>query len=258
MATPTAMDKSRPSFAIVLPTIYGHMIVNRHDTNQTNALLKTGGAIDHAEIGLLQQILTLLGTDRWAIDVGANFGTYTLAFASVLRHGRGQVHAFEAQRILFNMVCGSVALNGLLNVHCHNIAVGDRAGEIEIPQFDYSRELNFGSIEFGPRQTERLSQERGRDPASIEHVPMRTIDSYGFDNVGLMKIDVEGMEMPVLEGARHTIERCRPVLFVEFLKSDKAALFEWLRGRGYAIHALSMNFLCIPAELADRIQIQAG
>jgi hypothetical protein len=60
------------------------MIVNRYDINQTNALLKTGAAIDHAEIALLAQLLSVLGTDRCVLDVGANFGTYALGLDYVL------------------------------------------------------------------------------------------------------------------------------------------------------------------------------
>jgi len=115
----------------------------------------------------------------------------------VLQPG-GKIHAFEAQRMIFNMLAGSVALNALENIVCHNVAIGDREGSIELPQFDYFRELNFGSVELGDEQRERLTQQRGHDPKKIEHVPLRTIDGFGFENVALIKIDVEGMEMQVL------------------------------------------------------------
>ena len=146
-------------FTIIVPTAYGQMLVNRHDINQTNALVKTGHAVDHTEIVLLTHVMQLLGTDLTVLDVGANFGTYTLAFArNVGAHGK--VHAFEPQRVLFHMLAGSVALNSLTNVFCHHLAVGDREGSVEIPQFDYSQPLNFGSIEFTAEQHEPLNQLR--------------------------------------------------------------------------------------------------
>lgn len=244
-------------FAVIVPTAYGQMIVNRHDINQTNALFKTGKAVDHAEIDLLTQILRGWGRDLTVLDIGANFGTYALALAQAAGTG-GKVHAFEPQRILFNMLAGSIALNGIMNVHCHNMAVGDRNGTIPLPQFDYDRPLNFGSIELGPVQRERLSQERRYDPERVEEVPLTTIDRFAFSRVGLIKIDVEGMEMAVLDGAMETIGRWRPVLFVEFLKNDAVTLRQRLEGMSYDVHAVSMNYLCIPREQAGRLEIRFG
>ncbi|MGB8167968.1 MAG: FkbM family methyltransferase [Chthoniobacteraceae bacterium] len=241
-------------FNIILPTAYGQMLVNRHDINQTNALFKTGHAIDHGEIVLLARVLQLLGADLTVLDVGANFGTYTLALARCVGT-RGRVHAFEPQRIIFQMLAGSVALNSLTNVFCHHLALGDREGRLEIPQFDYAQPLNFGSIEFTATQHEPLTQPRGHDPQSVEYVPLTTIDRFEFPQVHLMKIDAEGMEMQVLEGAMNTLRRCRPVLYLEFLKNDKVALQQWVAALDYAVYENGINFLCIPAELKDRIQV---
>ncbi|WP_448204850.1 FkbM family methyltransferase [Azospirillum sp. sgz302134] len=244
-------------FAIVVPTVYGQMIVNRHDINQANALLKTGRAVDHAEIDLLAQILRRWGTELTVLDIGANFGTYSMALVHAVG-ARGKVHAFEAQRIIFNMLAGSVALNGITNIHCHNMAVGDREGSIPLPQFDYDRPLNFGSVELGPVQREPLSQERRYDAEQAEDVPLTTIDRFAFSRVGLIKIDVEGMEMAVLDGAAETIARCRPVLYVEFLKSDAEAMRKRLEAMAYTVHVIAMNYLCIPQEAAGRIDLRIG
>ena len=174
-------------FSITLPTAYGQMIVNRNDINQSNALFKTGRAIDHDEIMLLSQILGSLGTELTVVDIGANFGTYSLGLASAVG-SKGRVHAFEPQRIIFNMLAGSVALNSLTNVYCYNQAVGSTIGSIEIPQFDYFQPLNFGSVEFGQAQREPLSQRRQYDGVS-DRVPLTTIDHFAFDRVDLIKID---------------------------------------------------------------------
>jgi hypothetical protein len=138
------------SFAAIVPTAYGQMLVNRYDINQTNALFKTGMAIDHGEIKMLAKLLDKGRPDPVVIDVGANFGTYTLAFASYVGP-RGRVYAFEPQRLIYYMLAGSVALNSLTNVHCFNVAVGDHEDLIDVPQFDYSKPMNFGSVEFGRR-----------------------------------------------------------------------------------------------------------
>ena len=241
-------------FTVILPTAYGQMLVNRNDINQTNALFKTGLAIDHTEIEALATILSVAPPNPIVVDIGANIGTYTLRLAAVAGP-RGRVHCFEPQRILCNMIAGSVALNGLTNVICHTLAVGAREGIIEVPQFDYRQALNFGSIEFGPEQREPLSQARGYDLAMREFVPVTPLDRFGFTRLDLMKIDAEGMESEVLAGAAETIRRCRPVLYVEFQKSDFEALKRTLQGFGYTLYAVQMNFLCLPREISARFTI---
>ena len=242
------------SFTIIVPTAYGQMLVNRHDINQTEALVKTGLAVDHNDIALLAQVIQLLGTDLTVLDIGANFGAFTLAFAQRVG-AQGKVHAFEPQRVLFHMLAGSVALNSLTNVFCHHLALGDREGRVEIPQFDYSQPLNFGSIEFTAEQREPLTQRRGHDPTRAEYVALMPVDRLALPQVHLMKIDAEGMELQVLAGAADTLRRCRPVLYVEFLKSDKAALRQFVTAFDYDVHENGINFLCIPAEMKDRIRV---
>lgn len=251
--TPAAAAPALP-FTMMVPTIYGPMLVNRHDINQTESLVRTGYAIDHGEILMLAQVLQLLGPDAVVLDIGGCFGTYSLALARFVGP-KGKVHVFEPQRLMFNLIVGSVALNSLTNVFCHNVALGDREDRIEIPQFDYNKPLNFGSVEFTPEQSEPLTQTRGHDPSKSEYVPLTTVDGFEFPKVSLMKIDAEGMELQVLRGSEQTIRRCRPVMYVEFLKGDKEALREWIARLDYAVHVSNINFLCIPKELAGRIQI---
>lgn len=248
------MDFPSIPYTIVLPTLYGQIIVNRNDINQTEALVRHGGAFDHMEVDLLANLIRKYPEHQTILDIGANFGMHSLAFAKAVGP-QGKIHAFEPQRIIFNMLAGSVALNALSNVYCYNMAVGDKEGAIEIPQFDYSKPLNFGGIEFGPEQREQLDQQREHKPECIETVPLTTIDRFAFEKVGLMKIDVEGMEMQALEGALNTIKRCRPVIYIEFFKVDATILRERLAALGYDIHINTVNYLCIPTELKDRMPI---
>lgn len=247
-----------PPYGMVVPTVYGPMIVNRYDINQTNALVKTGKAIDHEEIQLLRQCLSTESENKNFIDAGANFGTYSLGIARDLAP-EGKVYAFEAQRILFNMLAGSIALNGLQNVHCFNVALGNEAGMLEVPLFDYCRPLNFGSIEFGPEQREKLSQERRRDTDFAEKVTLSPLDHFAFENIGAIKIDVEGMEIAVFDGAIETIRRWRPFLYIEVLKSDAKVLRKKLKSLDYQVLVYKgMNLFGIPAEKRERLERAVG
>ncbi|MTJ79543.1 MAG: FkbM family methyltransferase [Telmatospirillum sp.] len=246
--------RGQTSFTICVSTAYGPMLVNRFDINQTNALVKTMHAVDHRDIGLLVQLLDVFPENRVFIDIGANLGTYTLGIA---RHvgPKGKVISFEAQRILSYMLAGSIALNGLTNVYCYNRAVGRNHATIEIPQFDYNKPLNFGSVEFGGEQREQLHQERQHRDDSIDYVEVIPLDSLSLPQVNIIKIDVEGMEADVLEGAKDTLRRCRPILYVEYIKSDRDGLIRAVEGLDYVVHILPGNLLCVPRELSSKISV---
>jgi FkbM family methyltransferase len=137
------------------------------------------------------------------IDVGANIGTHTVAFANMVGP-TGTVHAFEPQRRLYQMLSGNVALNALEPVYCHQAAVGDAMGEMQLPALPSPDvTFNFSAVS--------LMQ----DDKSGDTVPLVTLDSLELAQCSMVKIDVEGMETLVLAGAKRLIETCKPVIYVE-------------------------------------------
>ncbi len=72
-----------------------------------------------------------------------------------------------------------------------------------------------------------------------------SIDEIGLPRVDFMKIDIEGMEMEALEGARQTIERSRPMMLIERIKADPTQLITWLEHRGYKVVQVGINMLAI-------------
>ena len=129
------------------------------------------------------------------LDIGANIGFMSMALAS-----RGPVIAFEPQEALFKLLVENTAGK---SVECYNVALGSAAGVAHMPRVRYGEKGNYGGVRI-------VSGGFG----TIE-VPMRTLDSFGLEGVGLIKIDVEGYELEVLKGAVETIERCSPILYVE-------------------------------------------
>ena len=73
------------------------------------------------------------------------------------------------------------------------------------------------------------------DPTSVGKgsIPLRTLDSYNYENIDLIKIDVEGFEEEVLAGAMQTILRNKPVLVVEQLKNKTS--IKILKSWGYRV-----------------------
>lgn len=162
------------------------------------------GEYSEGEIDLFRQ---LLRPGDVAIDVGANIGALTVAMARLVQPG-GAIVAFEPQRAIYDILCNNLRLNGLANVTAFCRAMGSAAGTIRVPPLNYDRTDNFGGVALGG--------------ALGEEVQLVTLDSLGVPRLRLLKVDVEGMEFEAISGARATIERLRPALYVENDRADRS------------------------------------
>jgi hypothetical protein len=73
------------------------------------------------------------------------------------------------------------------------------------------------------------------------------LDEFNLLRVDLIKIDVEGMELEALEGARRTIDKSYPIMLIEKIKTDAGQLLQWLRAHGYEVIEAGINLLAIHA-----------
>jgi len=152
----------------------------------------------------------------WTVlDIGANIGTMTVAFARFVGQ-EGHVYAFEPQLYPHGCLGATVALNSMLHyVTPFKAAVGETIGEIPVPLLDPTKQTNFGGTSLQDKHT-----------APTEMVPMLNVDSISLPDCHLIKADVEGMEGAVLRGAVKTIEKCRPLIWVEQLDHKECAAAE--------------------------------
>lgn len=235
----------------VVDTIYGRLIVNRH-AGEYDSLAKYGKSVSHKDIETVCALAYCDGPDVLALDVGACFGTFTLALAGVLADRGGHVMSFEPQRWLFRCLMGSIALNDLDNVTCHNVAVGAANGVCTVPGMDNLKETYFGSIPIREFASENSWDVAEQPDARLDYkVPMITLDSLGLAP-NLIKIDTEGMELLVLAGAEETIGRSRPVLYVEHIKTDEAALVKWFESHDYISYVDGSDYIGLPRERRQR------
>lgn len=251
------MSVPRPIPFVLVSSSHGALIVNRNDFHMTTEsegfgvgyqILNTS-SFDPEEVnfllGLLLSRRNLVGPGVVAIDCGANIGVHTVEWARLM-HGWGEVVAIEAQEKIYYALAGNLVLNNCLNATAHLAAVGRACGEMAIPVPDYLRPGSFGSLELRLRQgTEFIGQPIDYRPESSRKVRLLTLDSLGLDRVDLIKIDVEGMELDVLHGGLGVIERDKPLLFLEVIKSDLGSIQAFLRGQEYRIHHLGNNILAV-------------
>lgn len=255
---PVDHSRDRIRRVVVSSTSYGQMMVNRFDGTEENPgvggqLLATG-QFDPDEMVLLRNLVAALRPDPVVLDIGANIGVDTLVMAYECEIKNGTVYAFEPQRQVFQMLCGNVALNSLDNVHCLNRAVGSKPGEIPVPRLDYNRNTSFGSLELGQSQKEDIGQDPDRSDSAVEMVEVCTIDGMNFDRIDLIKLDVEGMEVDALKGACKSLARFKPLLHIEWIKSDKHALANFLEDLGYEIRQLEQNYVALPQGWSPEIR----
>ncbi|MDR2212502.1 MAG: FkbM family methyltransferase [Pseudomonadales bacterium] len=178
------------------------------------------------------------------LDIGANLGAFTVPMAERIQRAGGQVIAFEPQRIVYYQLCGNIFLNRLENVHAINKAVGDQDAVIQIPKPDYARLRNIGAFSIEEKYR-KLNGTQAAMSSTTESVPIITLDSFEvFKPPALIKLDVEGYELNVLQGATNFLRRndYPPILFEAWSESwfaeEKTRLLDFTRSLGYEIIAM--------------------
>lgn len=200
---------------------YGNIIVNVNDQYIGQSLLHGGTWCQH-EIDLVSHYLKSGDT---VVDAGANYGAFTLPLAKLVGNS-GEVYAFEPQRLVHQALCGTLALNSLVNVKAFHSALSDRKGSITVPALNYNESNNFGGLSL-------INSVQGG-----ESVQCMTIDQLNLPSLTLLKADVEGMELFVLKGAKDTISRFKPILYLEnhACCEHYQALISYCRQLGYQLY----------------------
>jgi FkbM family methyltransferase len=219
---------------------YGMMLYNRHDLYIGKSLSVFGTWADQ-EIELLKQFLEQAAI---VVDVGANIGSHTLAFCRIVGES-GKVYSFEPQRLIYQTLVGNIALNSITNAYCYCQAVGKEMGTARIPVLDVNAPYNFGAMSLVGSTVIKKTL-----ATEYEVVPLITLDSLDLPACHLIKADVEGMEIDVILGARETIGKYQPILFLECHDDEhRQPLIELCKELGYVTTICDYgdpNLLAIP------------
>jgi len=177
----------------VMKTIVEKFIPKRYQLRVRFEYLKSRGKLDDEMFALA----SLLKSKRRFVDVGANIGIYSYFFS---RHF-DRVVSFEP----IPNIAHRLDMLKTSTVETFQIGLSNTEGNFDlyIPKVEHSINTQLASLE-----------DRGGEIETIQ-VEVRTLDSFNYQDIDLLKIDVEGHESAVIQGAEHTIQQCRPALLVE-------------------------------------------
>lgn len=215
------------------------------------------GKYEPEVVRAFQNSLARLAPGDAVLDIGANVGYYTLLAGQSLRsRGHGTVYAFEPNPHVFAELERNLALNQFQNVRALPLAVGQ--AEQQATMYINRSAVTYGSLE--PVQ-DFLGE---RVP-----VPVTTLDLFArnckLSRVGLIKLDIEGGELPALRGGRELIARDLPmIIYEEFERASQhfgystLELRDFLTNLGYSLHPIDhmsddgyCNVLALPKQYAD-------
>jgi FkbM family methyltransferase len=201
------------------------------------------------ETGMLDLFCSYLSPGATVIDVGANVGMYSMA-ASRLVGPQGLVLAYEPDPVTFEVLTRNLAMNGCDNVRAFPYALSDREGLVDL---SVPAAVKAGYV-YGDAYRSMRKLEDGA--AGIRAVSLDThLEELGIAAADVMKIDVEGAELPCLRGAMVLLSgKGAPTILVEcdeaLCREFGNAVFDTLAlldGRGYVIRQLELHdWLALP------------
>jgi FkbM family methyltransferase len=195
---------------------------------------------------------TLKAGDTY-LDIGAHLGKTTL-LASTAVGNTGKVYAFEPQETIFKKLENTCYRFDWDNVELNQTVISDRSGEIGFHEFEDNTQMASLSSDW-----------RVQSRPATRLYPTTTLDAWAADKnlqrIDLIKIDVEGAELMVLNGAQDTFRRLRPRLLLEIHQRERRKnLFDYtiqdvlqiLSQAGYT------EFYALRAEGLHRIYTEAN
>jgi FkbM family methyltransferase len=167
------------------------------------------------------------------IDVGANIGHHTIIMAQSCGP-TGKVYAFEPIPLMQQQMRESIDLNGIRTITIVPVALSDQEGELPL-------HINEGTI----ASSSFVANSKGDDLI----VPLRTLDSYAYEKIDFIKVDVEGFEYKVFLGGKQTIASNHPTILFEYSPiyyrkyspNDTLDILTFLKGNGYRMVDLEDN-----------------
>ena len=249
--------------SVLMAETQSQFIWKMSDPRTAIACLVVTGEYEPLETRILKHFAVNAGV---VVDIGANVGYFAVELGKVLEKN-GRLIAVEPIPESFEQLEANIQLNSIQDrVSCHQIAISDFHGSLTL----YKPEVSGSSA----------SSARNLHPTECSitvEVPVTTLDtlinSLNIQNCDLIKVDVEGAELMVIQGALDSVKKFKPVIFAELLRKWSAKfnytpneLLEILLPLGYRCFAVSeqlpeifeitdstveTNFLFVPERISS-------
>lgn len=206
------------------------------DNKIEKAIFNEGDGYDYSNFSLIKSIIK---PDYVCFDVGANIGIYSAVF-SYMSGNSASVHSFEPVNHIRDRLKSNLKLNGFTDVNVNEFALGEREETIEMYQVKEGV-FRGGTSSFLMNDNVKVM---GEDKFIKCPVSVRLMDSYveskSLTRLDFIKIDVEGFEWNVLNGARETVKKFRPYILMEYDEvrhgSQRREFSDYFREFNYKIY----------------------
>lgn len=193
---------------------------------------------EKAEIAFLKRFLKAGDT---FIDIGSNIGFFSL-YASQIVGNSGKIYAFEPTPTTYERLLENISLNSFSNIEALNLALSNKVGEAI---FNISNNGHDAWNSFA-----EINQIKLQDKIKVKVEKLDTfIENFKLGQIALIKLDVEGWEKYVLEGANSLLIRDdAPTFLIEFTEDNAFAagyycgeLFDYMKLYGYNWYSYNMD-----------------
>lgn len=196
------------------------------DDSVSNSVQVTGLYESEILIPLFNILLKQFNfTSTTAVDIGANIGNHTVFFSDFFK----KVHSFEPNPMSYKLL--SINTFFLKNVEVHNLGLADTSLKVNLSVL----RKNIGGSSAVTDYSSGINHQ-------VNLIKLDEFLSNDSDHIALIKIDVEGMENPVLQGAANTIKKHLPIILFEQLKSSfengLSITVQLLDNEGYYLYLL--------------------
>ncbi len=223
------------------PELEMSMIVSTRDMAISKPILWLG----EYEQGVTQVLLKFLREDTHFLDVGANIGYFSLIAGK--RCSQGKVFSFEPDPTNYDLLSSNIALNSLSNIHSYNLALSDRDENLYFSTMGFTQNLG---ARFTAKETATLKQHSLPTAEAPRQIKAISFDSFlPKERIDIIKIDVEGFELNVLQGMKELLRQQQPLIITEFAPSnlkdigriEPIELFDFVIRLGYQVAIVELN-----------------